>query len=88
VGYYSGEATIIAPDGTETTVEVRLTRSESPHGLGLWRGSAVGPIDWSTLQGAGEVQLRVGERRAKVLGSWWEGNARANLTGNGDAPFD
>jgi hypothetical protein len=88
VGYYSGEATIIASDGTETTVEVRLTRAESPHGLGSWRGTTAGPVDWSALQGADDVQLRIGDRRAKVLVSWWAGDDRANLTGTGDAPFD
>jgi hypothetical protein len=88
VGAYNGEATIIAPDGAETTVEVKLTRSESPHGLGSWRGTAVGPVDWSALQGSDDVQVRVGDRRAKVIVSWWPGNARANLTGSGEAPFD
>jgi hypothetical protein len=88
MGFYNGEATVIAPNGTETTVEVRLTRSESPHGFGSWRGTAVGPVDWSALQGADDVQLRVGDRRGKVLVSWWAGDARAKLTGSGDAPFD
>jgi hypothetical protein len=88
VGSYDGEATIIAPDGSETTVEVRLTRAESPHGLGSWRGTAAGSVDWSALQGSDDVHLRVGDRRGKVLVSWWPGDDRANLTGSGDAPFD
>jgi hypothetical protein len=88
VGYYSGAATIIAADGSETTVEVRLTRSESPHGFGSWRGTAVGPVDWFALQGSDDVRIRIGDRSAKVIVSWWAGSARANLTGSGDSPFD
>jgi hypothetical protein len=88
MGAYDGEATIIAPDGTEATIAVRLISATSPHGLGSWRGTATGSVGWSEMQGSDDVRLRVGDRSGKVLVSWREGDERANLTGIGEAPFD